>query len=129
MNVEGTQDWVRVDGPLWHLPVRGGSQGIRPTVDSLGENFNGTEAPVYSENYGFGRIDVASTNKLIEVKNVQSLYLTNENELQLIKYVDAVGANNLQYDIYSNYVHPDFYDALNRLHVDFRVFPYIPLPD
>ena len=81
-----------------------------------------------SENYGFGRIDVVSTDKFIEVKNVQSLYLTNENELQLLKYVDAVGANNLQYNIYSNYVHPDFIDALNNLHVDFLRFPYIPLP-
>ena len=110
------------------LPNQIGSQGVKATVNSLGKDFIGTEAPVYSENYGFGRIDIASTNKLVEVKNAQNLYFTNENELQLLKYVDAVGAPNLQYDIYANYVSPRFIAGLQGLDVDFRIFPYIPLP-
>lgn len=115
-------------GPGGVLPNQIGNQGVKATISSLGKDFIGTEAPVLSENYGFGRIDVASTNKLIEVKNVQNLYLTNENEIQMLKYVDAVGPENLQYDIYANYVSPRFTAALNTLGVDFRIFPYIPLP-
>lgn len=115
-------------GPGGVLPNQIGNQGVKATISSLGEDFIGTEAPVLSENYGFGKVDVASTNKLIEVKNVQNLYLTNENEIQMLKYVDAVGPENLQYDIYADYVSPRFTAALNGLGVDFRIFPYIPLP-
>ena len=100
--------------------------GMQATINRLGKAFVGTEAPISSANYGEGRIDVVSTDKAIEVKNVRNLYLTNENEIQLNKYVDAVGAQNLSYDIYSDYVHPDFIRALNNLDVDFHVYPYIP---
>ncbi len=106
-----------------------GNQGVRATIQGLGDNFVGTEAPVYSPEYGRGRIDVVSTDRFIEVKNVQSLYLTDRNELQMLKYVDAVGASNLQYDIYANYVSPTFLQALNGLKVAFRLLPYIPVPE
>jgi RHS repeat-associated protein len=110
------------------LPSKIGNLGVKASINRLGNAFIGTEAPIYSEDYGFGRADIVTTDKLIEVKNVQNLYLTNENEIQLLRYVDAVGAENVQYDIYSNYVSPDFIRALKGLGVAYNIYPYIPLP-
>jgi hypothetical protein len=110
--------------------VARGNLGVEQSISDLGEQFVGREVPVSSETYGQGRIDIFSRGprSFIEVKNAQNLYLTRENALQLLKYVDAVGGENLQYDIYANFVHLDFTDALDSLGVVYRILPHIPFP-
>jgi hypothetical protein len=110
--------------------VERGNLGVDASVNDLGENYVGREVPVSSETYGNGRIDIFSTGpkSYIESKNVQNLYLTKENELQLAKYVDAVGGEDLQYDLHVNYVHPMFLEALDAAGVVYRILPYIPSP-
>ena len=108
--------------------VARGNLGVEASIQDLGENYVGSEVPVSSEIYGNGRIDIYSTGPkaFVESKNVQNLYLTQANKLQLWKYVDAVGAESLQYDLHMNFVHPDFIAELNRLNVAYRILPYIP---
>jgi RHS repeat-associated protein len=108
--------------------VARGNLGVDASIQDLGANFVGREVPVSSETFGNGRIDIYSNGpkSFIESKNVQNLYLTQENRLQLWKYEDAVGAENLQYDLRVNFVHPDFISELDRLNVAYRILPYIP---
>jgi len=108
--------------------VARGNLGVDASIQDLGANFLGREVPISSETYGNGRIDIYSNGErsFIESKNVQNLYLTQENKLQLWKYEDAVGAENLQYDLHVNFVHPDFTAELTRLNVAYRILPYIP---
>jgi len=108
--------------------VARGNLGVSASASDLGDQFVGTEVPVHSETYGNGRIDIFSNGpkSYIESKNVQNLYLTSSNRQQMWKYADAVGPEDLQYDLHVNYVHPDFIGELDKLGIAYRLLPYIP---